>query len=363
MPRRRVFDRWLFLTAGLLLVGGLFMVASASHYIAVSRGLSPYHFLVRQGLHAAIGVLLLWGLIRTPYARLARPSVVSACVVASAAALLLVLAMPASGGAHRWIRLGPVGVQPSEFAKLAVILFTASFLSRKEKQVNDLWAVPLPCLALVGLLGFLVAIEPDLGSAVMLGLTAAVLLFIAGLCWSWIAGAAAASAALFVLAVLLEPYRLRRVAVFLNPEADLHGAGFQLAQSLIAIGSGGLTGVGLGEGQQKAFYLPAAHTDFVFSVVGEELGLAGTGVLFAAFMLLFWRGMRTAIRAPDRFGFYLASGITTLMTLQAYTHMGVCLGLFPTKGLPLPFVSYGGSSLLFTMAALGVLLNVSQQAD
>lgn len=363
MPRRRLFDRWLFLTVGLLLVGGLFMVASASHYIAVSRGLGPYDLLLRQVAHALLGVALLWTMSRIPYGVLARPGIVYGLLGAVAAGLLVVLAMPAAGGAHRWLYIGPFRLQPSEFAKLAVILFMARYLSRHEARVNESWTAPAPCLAAVGSVALLVAIEPDLGSAVILVLIGAVLLFVAGLRWAWIGSAAAAAGVLFLWGVLAEPYRLRRLAVFLDPGADLQGAGFQLAQSLIAVGSGGLLGVGLGEGLQKAYYLPAAHTDFVFSVVGEELGLLGTSALLLAFLVVFWRGLRAALRAPDRFGFYLATGIATLVTLQALVHMGVCLGLMPTKGLPLPMVSYGGSSLLATMIALGVLLNVSQQAD
>lgn len=363
MPRRRLFDRWLFLTAGLLLLGGLFMVASASHYFALSRGMGPYSFLLRQAAFAVVGTAALWTTSRMPYQRLGQRGIVLGAVAGCAVLLLVVLAMPAAGGAHRWIRLGRIGFQPSEFAKLAVVLFLAWFLARKEDRVNEAWAVPVPCLAVVGSLALLVAIEPDLGTAVMLSLLGAVLLFVAGLRWSWIGCALAAASACFALAVLVEPYRLRRLAVFLEPGADLQGAGFQLAQSLIAVGSGGLLGVGLGQGQQKAFYLPAAHTDFVFSVVGEELGLLGTSALLLAFLVVFWRGLRAALRAPDRLGFYLATGLTTLLTFQALVHMAVCLGLVPTKGLPLPLVSYGGSSLVATMAGMGILLNVSQQAD
>lgn len=363
MPRRRLFDRGLFLTVGLLVVSGLFMVASASHYVAASRGLGPHHFLLRQGAHALLGMALLWTMSRIPYGALARSGIVLGWLGAVTAGLLVVLAMPAAGGAHRWLHLGPVRLQPSEFAKLAVILFMAWFLSRHEARLNESWTAPAPCLAAVGFMALLVAIEPDLGSAVILALIGAVLLFVAGLRWAWIGSAAAAAAVLLVWGILAEPYRLRRLAAFLDPGADLQGAGFQLSQSLIAVGSGGLAGVGLGEGRQKAFYLPAPHTDFVFSVVGEELGLLGTSALLGAFLIVFWRGLRAALRAPDRFGFYLATGITSLVTLQALIHMGVCLGLLPTKGLPLPLVSYGGSSLLATMIALGVLLNVSQQAD
>lgn len=362
MPRRAAVDPWIFLTGGLLVVGGTFMVGSASHYVAMSEGLHPFHFLVRHLIHLVLGVACLAAVLSVPYARFADRRVTVTLVLASFFALILVLAMPAAGGAHRWYRLGPLSLQPSEFAKIAVILFVASVLARKQERVNDLWAVPIPCLSGVGILGLLIAVEPDLGSAVMLGGTAFLMLFVAGLRWRYVAAIVGAGIAGTVAAVLVEPFRIQRIRAFLDPASDPQGAGFQLTQSLIAVGSGGLTGVGLGQGQQKALYLPAPHTDFIFSVIGEELGLVGTGLVLVAFLLLFWRGIRTAVRAPDRFGYYLALGLTALVVGQALVHMGVCLGLLPTKGLPLPFVSYGGSSLVATLIAIGLLLNVSQHS-
>jgi cell division protein FtsW len=358
-----VVDRWLFLTSGVLVLAGLVMVGSASHYVAMSQGLHPYHYLLRHVIHLVIGAGCLAAALSVPYDRFSRRKLAIGLVVASLLALIVVLAMPASGGAHRWLRLGPVNLQPSEFAKLAAIVFMASILSRREREVNDLWAVPIPCLGAVGILAFLVAIEPDLGSALMLAGTAFLMLFVAGLKWRYVAVAAGVGAVGLVIGVVSKPYRMDRIRAFFDPAADAQGAAFQLKQSLIAVGSGGMTGVGLGQGQQKASFLPAPHTDFIFSVVGEELGLVGMGILLAAFLLLFWRGLRTATRAPDRFGFYLALGITTLLVWQGLTHMGVCVGLMPTKGLPLPMVSYGGSSLLASMTAVGLLLNVSQHSN
>ena len=363
MPRRMAVDRWLFFTAGLLVLAGLVMVGSASHYVAMSEGLHPYHYLLRHVIHLALGAVCLAAALSVPYDRFSERKLAIGLVLASLVALIVVLAMPAAGGAHRWLRLGPLTLQPSEFAKLAAVLFMASILSRREREVNDLWAVPIPCLGAVGILAFLIAIEPDLGSALMLSGTAFLMLFVAGLKWRYLGVATALGMVVLAVAVLAKPYRMERIKTFLDPAADTHGSGFQLTQSLIAVGSGGVTGVGLGQGQQKAYFLPAPHTDFIFSVVGEELGLIGMGVLLTAFLLLFWRGLRTAARAPDRFGFYLALGITILLVWQGLTHMGVCVGLMPTKGLPLPLVSYGGSSLLATMAAVGLLLNVSQHSN
>ena len=363
MPRRMVVDHWLFLTTGLLLVGGVFMVGSASHYVAMSQGLHPYHYLLKHLVHLALGVAGLAVMLSFRYSRLSDRRVVMALLGLSLLALILVLAMPAVGEAHRWLRRGSFSVQPSEFAKLAGIVFMASILSRKEDRVNDLWAVPLPCLGTVGILAFLVAIEPDLGSAIMLAGTAFVMIFVAGLRWRYVGALAGVGLVGLALAVLAEPFRIERIRTFLDPSADARGSGFQLTQSLIAIGNGGLTGVGLGQGPGKALYIPAPHTDFIFSVIGEELGLVGTGIVLVAFLLLLWRGLRGAMRAPDRFGFYLALGITCLLVCQGLTHMGVCVGILPTKGLPLPFISYGGSSLLASMVAMGMLLNVSQHSN
>jgi len=356
-------DGWLFFTTGVLVLAGLVMVGSASYYVAMSQGLHPYHYLVRHIMHLAIGAGILAAMLHFPYRRLSERSLAVTLVCVALAALVVVLATPAAGGAHRWFRLGPLNLQPSEFAKLVSIVFMASLLSRREDEVNDLWAVPIPCLGAVGMLAFLIAIEPDLGSAVMLAGTAFVMLFVAGLRWRYVGALVGLGLLGVVVAVLAEPYRLARIRAFFEPAVDTQGAGFQLTQSLIALGSGGVTGVGFGQGLQKAYFLPAPHTDFIFSVIGEELGLLGTGVILAAFLLLFWRGIRTAAHAPDRFGFYLALGLTVLLVWQGLTHMGVCVGMMPTKGLPLPLISYGGSSLLATMAAMGLLLNVSQHSN
>jgi cell division protein FtsW len=357
------FDRWLVLTCFLLVVGGLFMVGSASHYAAMSRDQGPSYFLWKHVAHVVLGVGALVVASYFPYRKLDDPRVIAVLVSVMLVSLLVVLAMPATGGAHRWFRLPFFAVQPSEFSKIVCIVFVASLLSRREAQVNELKVVPIPCLAVIGTAALLVAIEPDLGSAVMLGAPAAAMLFFAGLSWRYIGATAGLGAVATAAAILAEPYRIERIRSFLDPTADTLGSGFQLTQSLIAVGSGGIAGVGLGEGQQKAFFLPEPHTDFIFSVIGEELGFVGTAVVLVAFCLLFWRGMRASWKAPDRFSSYLALGLTLSLVFQALIHMGVCVGILPTKGLPLPFVSYGGSSLLATMAMTGLLLNVSQHSN
>jgi cell division protein FtsW len=363
MPRSLIYDRWLFITTGALVVGGLFMVGSASNFFAIDSGLDPSALWWKQSLHVLLGFGALIAGLSISYRTLGRRSVAGALVLASLALLVLALVMPEVAGTHRWIPLGPFKLQPSELAKLSIVVFVAYMLSRKEDRVNEIGAVLLPCGMIVGASAFLVVIEPDLGSSAVLVLVSGVMLFAAGLHWRHIGALGLAGLVGFVLSVLAKPYRLDRIRSFLNPAEEPLGSSFQLNQSLIAIGSGGLTGAGLGNSTQKAYYLPAAHTDFIFSVVGEELGLAGCGLLVLAFLIVYWRGMRTAVRAPDRFGFYLALGLTHLLVLQALINICVCLGLLPTKGMPLPFISYGGSSLLASMLAMGLLLNVSKYSN
>jgi cell division protein FtsW len=364
VPKRRSYDRWLLLTSALIAFAGLFLVGSASHYVAMSLGKDPTYFLVRHGIFLVAGLATMAGAMALPLNRLDDRRVVAALVVTSLAMLLMVLAMPAAGGAHRWFRLGPLGLQPSELAKIATVVLLAFILSRRSAdQVNDIRSTLFPVVALIGVTVFLIVIEPDLGSAVMVLVAAAVMLFVAGLRLRYL-GAAFGLGVLFVgLAILAQPYRIERVKTFLNPGSDPQGTGFQLAQSRLAVGSGGLMGVGFGMGQQKAYYLPAPHTDFIFSVVGEEFGLIGTLTLLTAAGLLAWRGLRATMGAPNRFAFYVALGGTMLIVLQSLIHMGVCVGLLPTKGLPFPLVSYGGSSLIASFAVIGLILNVSQHSN
>lgn len=362
MPRRMIYDPWLFATASLLVVFGLFMVGSASNYTAMDFGMSPSAFYWKHGVHALLGFAGLLMVLSFRYQRLANRGLVLMLLGSSLLLLLVVLAMPAIGGSQRWIPLGLLNFQPSEYAKLVAVVFMAYMLARKEDRVNDVWTL-VPCFAVLAFLSFLVIIEPDLGSAVILVAACSVMIFAAGLSWKTVGLVGLVGLGAFGVSVAVQPYRIERIKSFLDPSGDSLGAGFQLNQSLIALGSGGLTGAGLGQGHQKAFYIPAAHTDFIFSVIGEELGLIGTAAVLIAFLVIYWRGMRTAVRAPDRFGFYLALGLTHLLVLQGLINMCVCLGLLPTKGLPLPFISYGGSSLMAAMAALGLLLNVSQHSN
>jgi cell division protein FtsW len=283
--------------------------------------------------------------------------------------LVIVFFVDKSHATHRWIHWGPLRVQPSEFAKLAVILYLAWFLELKRRKVaglefnkRDFQKTIAPALAPVLVMTALVVAQPDFGTSLEILLIAAAVLYAAGLSWKWLAvGAAAGLPAMFLL-ITRVAYRQERVLGFLNPEADPQGRGFQLLQSLIAVGSGGFSGVGLMESKQKLFYLPEAHTDFIYAVLCEELGFLGAAVVLALFVVYGWRGMRAAFAAPDRFGRLLALGITAMVLSQALINFAVVLGMMPTKGIPLPFVSYGGSSLLVMLLATGVLLNISQQA-
>jgi cell division protein FtsW len=274
-----------------------------------------------------------------------------------------------SHATHRWIKFGPINIQPSELAKLAVILYLAWFLDLKrcgkagmEFCKEDFLQTILPAAGPILICVALVLLQPDLGTAIEIVLVATAILYVAGLSWKWIAAGAVAAMPVLYLLITHVAYRQARLMAFLHPDSDPQGAGFQLLQSLIAVGSGGFTGVGLMESKQKLFYLPEAHTDFIYAVVCEELGFIGAMIVIALFAVYGWRGMRAAFSAPDGFGRLLALGITAMVMSQALINFAVVLGMVPTKGIPLPFISYGGSSLLVMLLATGVLLNISQQA-
>ncbi len=280
------------------------------------------------------------------------------------AALVLVLMGPKINGAHRWLRYGGlISFQPSEIAKLVLLAFLAAYLQKHEGRINEPWHHLGPCLLVVGIFAALIGIEPDLGQALCVVFIAAVLLYLAGLGWRYIAGAALlALPALYFFVVRVE-FRWDRIRAFLNPFQDPLGAGWQISQSLTAVGSGGLWGVGLGASKQKLFFLPEASSDFIFAVIGEEIGLLGTCLILIGFLIVFYRGMKITLRAPDRFGFYLGLGITLMVVLQGFINISMVLAMIPTKGIALPFISQGGSSLLLNLVAVGILLNISHHAS
>src|SRR5947209_15657843 len=363
MAKKLQADEWLFATTAGLALFGVVMVYSASAPIASLQNGTQYHYVIRQGLWTLCGFGAMLFAMRMNYSLLRQGWLAYGLLALTVLLLTSVFAFPRINGAHRWIRFGGLmSFQPSELAKLTLAIFLARLLERRAGEEQMFWRTFAPCVLVTGLLVVLVAGEPDLGTAMMLGVVGLTLLFTAGARLQHL-GLMLAPALLGVAGmILLFPWRVKRFMAFLNPWADAQGAGFQVVQSLMAVGSGGVRGVGFGEGKQKVFFLPFAHSDFIFAVVGEELGLVGALILVFVFAIFLWRGMRAALRAPDRFGMLLGIGIVIGIVAQALLNMSVVLALVPTKGIPLPFISYGGSSIVPTLAAVGILLNISQYA-
>jgi cell division protein FtsW len=310
-----------------------------------------------------IGLAMLAVVMRIDYRTYREPVFIWTCLGTVALALVAVLFSAPVNNARRWFGVAGIGIQPSELAKLAAIFFIAALLERRMHRIDDVKYALLPIgLVVVGLVG-LILLEPDFGTSMSLLLIAAVMICAAGLDRRYIFGVALAALPAVYLLVMGTGYRRRRLLAFLNPWEDPLGDGFQIIQSLIAVGTGGLSGKGLMNGVQKLFYLPEPHTDFIYSVIAEELGLIGATAVLLCFCMVTWRGLRVALRAPDSFGAFLALGLTTMVAVQAFVNISVVLGLMPTKGIPLPFVSNGGSSLLINLVGMGILLNVSQHVS
>ena len=369
MARRVETDRWLFGVTLVLCLMGAVMIFSASAITAQQMYGHSYIFVARQAAALVIGLLGMFALMKLDYHRLREPAVVYTVLCVVLVMLVGTFFLDKSHATHRWIKLGPLNLQPSEIAKLAIILYLAWFLDlrrRRETSLEfskqDFLQTILPAVAPIFVCVALIIAQPDLGTSVDVVLIMAAILFVAGLSWKWVAVGAAAGLPVLLLLIINASYRQARLMAFLHPDSDPQGAGFQLLQSLIAVGSGGFTGVGLMESKQKLFYLPEAHTDFIFAVICEELGFLGATVVIVLFAMYAWRGLRAAFNAPDGFGRMVALGVTAMVLFQALINFAVVLGMMPTKGIPLPFVSYGGSSLLVMLLATGVLLNISQQA-
>lgn len=364
MSRKLSYDRWLFATAMILLVVGLVMIYSASAMIASQKAASgsPYFFLVRQAVWLLAGGALMLGLMHVETRHFREPWVIFGALGAICAALVLVLFQAPVNGTHRWFVLPLFQLQPSEFAKPIIVLFVASYLAQREDRINELSGALLPLGSVLAIVAGLILLQPDFGTAATIVIVCSALVFVAGISWRRIIIATAVVVPAALALILSADYRRDRLLTFLNPELDPLGKGFQALQSLIAIGTGGVTGLGLGNGRQKLFFLPEPHTDFIFSIIGEELGLVGALLVLSAFAFLVWRGINVARAANDRFVFYAALGCTLLIGVQALINISVTLCLVPTKGLPLPLISYGGSSLMATLATVGILLNLSQQA-
>jgi cell division protein FtsW len=364
MAYKPASDRQLFVTANVLAIFGLVMVYSASSVVASAQhdGVSTYFFL-RQLIYAVAGYALMVCLMNVDYHLWQRRKLINILLVVSAVSLLFVLTQPAVNGAHRWLRYRTISFQPSEIAKLVLLVFMSAYLHDYESEVNCIKKRLLSRLGVVLLFAALIAVEPDLGQAVCIVLILALMLFAAGLSWKYLGIAALAGLPLLFLAVQCFPYRFQRIVAFLYPSLDRLGTSWQISQSLTAVGSGGLFGLGLGASKQKFLFLPEPHSDFIYAVIGEEFGLVGTSLICLAFLFFFYRGVKIAFKAPDRFGYYLALGITLMVTLQAFINISVVLTLLPTKGIALPFISQGGSSLLLNLMATGILLNISNHAE
>jgi cell division protein FtsW len=362
MARTLRSDKFLFWATLLLVCGSVVMVYSASAVQAMTKYHRPYYFLFKQLTWGVIGFVMLLGTMKVDYHQYRRPALIWSCLGVVVVGLLSVFLFGPNNGARRWVAIAGVSMQPSEVAKLAAIFFAAALLERRMQRVNDVAYALLPVAIVTGVLAGLVLLEPDFGTAFMIVVIVGAIVFAAGLSYRYLFGLLLVLLPVASLLVLTKQYRMRRVLAFLDPWQDPLDTGYQIIQSLIAIGSGGPFGKGLMAGVQKLFYIPEPHTDYIFAVIGEELGLIGTTVVVLCFAVIAWRGLRTALVAPDRFGALLALGLTTMVAVQALFTMSVVIGLLPTKGIPLPFVSNGGSSLVVNLVAMGILLNISQQA-
>jgi cell division protein FtsW len=360
MSRVLRFDKRLLTVTMGLLAAGLVMIYSSSAAFALTKKGDPNYFFTHQAVWAVIGLGALLVTLRVPYSKWGERRIVLGIVVLEAVLLLWALASHPINGSHRWIKLGPMTLQPSETAKLAVIIFGAYMLNKRIQEKREWTQIFIPLAIYTGFVAVLILIQPDLGAVVVLGCVMMSLLFAAGLPWKAFGLLIAGGILAVGMLAVSSPYRRDRLMTFLNPDADPRHSGFQAQQSLIAVGSGGITGKWLAGGSQKLLFLPLPHTDFIYAMIGEELGMAGNVAVLASFLLFGYLGLKAMKSAPDPFGAYLALGITSWVVLQAILHICVTLTLLPTKGLPLPLLSYGGSNLVVTMAGVGILLNVSQ---
>ena len=365
MIKSREIDKPLILAMMTLVAIGFVMVYSTSYIMAMKRYGNEYFFVKKHLLFITLGFLLFFIAANIEY-RLYQRWVYLIFSVSLVSLLMLTFIHGISNevsGARRWIKLGPLTLQPSEPAKLAVIVYMAYYLAAKKDKLKKFSIGIIPPMIMSGLIIALILKEPDFGTALSLGAIVVILMFIAGVRLRHLFSMLIAAIPFVYLLVTRVDYRMKRVLTFLDPWRDSGGAGFQLVQSLIAFGAGGICGVGLGEGKQKLFYLPEAHTDFILSVIGEELGLIGVSALIILYLIILISGIRISFKAPDLFGQYLAIGITLLIVLQASVNMAVVLALLPTKGLTLPFISYGGTSLVVNMIGMGILLNIYKNRE
>ncbi|MGM0501658.1 MAG: putative lipid II flippase FtsW [Bacillota bacterium] len=357
---------WIIFFAVVSLMGfGIIMVFSATSVTAYQSYNDSFYFLKKQVIWVAISLAVMFVLMRIDYRRWFNKSWKPIAYLAISIILLVLVLLIGTeiNGARRWIRLPGVALQGSEIAKLGMVMFTAWYLDKSKDRISNFIVGLLPLLIVLGVVCALILLEPDLGTTAVIGATCFVMLFAAGARMLHLGSLVAMSLPGVIYAMLSEPYRRKRIFAFLDPWQDPQETGFHIIQSLYALGSGGLFGVGLGRSRQKFFYLPEPGTDFIFSVLGEELGLVGAAVVIGLYFLLAWRGLMIALRAQDMLGSMLAVGITTMITLQAVVNIGVVTGSLPVTGITLPFISYGGSSLVFMAVGIGILLNISRYSN
>ncbi|MCU0651917.1 MAG: putative lipid II flippase FtsW [Candidatus Omnitrophica bacterium] len=354
----------LFAVTFILICIGIVMIYSASSIYAWERYKDSLFFLKRHISFLLIGALCAYLMMVIDYRKLssyAKPLLIIALL------LLVLVLIPGIGrevsGARRWFRFKFMSFQPSELAVLAVIIYVADFISRKGSLIKSFWKGFAPPLCILGATALLVLLQPDLGTTLSLGVVVFTMLFVAGVRGSYLLGVFLSSLPFLYLLIFSVPYRRARILAFLNPWLDPKGSGFQIIQSQVALGSGGWFGVGLGHSRQKLFYLPAAHTDFIFSIIGEELGLIGTLSVIILFVVFIRQAIKIIKNTQDKFGYFLGLGLITMICFRAMVNIGVSCGLLPTKGLPLPFISYGGSSFIFDMVSVGILLNIARTGE
>jgi cell division protein FtsW len=360
MARKLKADRVMFTATLLLVFASIVMVYSASALVALERFEQPYLFVIRQVMWAVLGIAALWVAMHVDYRTYRNDAFIWTLIAIVGLTLLGVLFSAPINGTRRWLGIGGLGIQPSEFAKIVCVFFTALILERRMHRIDELSYSLLPITIVVGPMVALILLQPDFGTAMALVLIVAAMIFAAGLHYRYLIGTLLVVLPAIYVVLVSAPYRRRRLLAFWDPWADPLGDGFQIIQSLIAVGTGGVFGRGLMAGVQKLFYLPEPHTDFIYAVIGEELGLIGATTTLVCFCLIGWRGLRIAMRAQDAFGAFVALGMTIMIVVQAFVNMSVVLGLMPTKGIPLPLVSAGGSSLVVSLVGMGVLLNISQ---
>ena len=363
MAKRVGTDKWLFGTVLLLALFGLVMVFSASAVMAKVTTGSPYSFVLKQMVWMVLGLGALFALMQVDYRKYNNPKLIFPAMAITGVLLLLVFAMAGMNGAHRWVRLAGTTLQPSELAKPVIVLFLAWFLQSRMHLMDDVKGTILKAVSVPLVFIVLILKEPDLGTAMVCAAVLMAMLYLAGMQMKWIGVAIACAAPVMYYMLFHVAWRAARMKVFLNPEADPKGAGFHILQSLIAVSTGGITGLGLMEGRQKLFYLPEPHTDFIFANIAEELGLIGALCVLTAFCVIAYRGLRTAYLSRDPFARFLAFGLTVAIIVQAFFNISVVLALLPTKGIPLPLISSGGTSIFVTLATMGMLLNVTREID